>query len=72
MLNFYKAVIESVLTFLLIVWFGSSTVQQRSQICNILGLLQKLLVVIFPLLMRLEVGSTELHLLEYIFLGNYI
>ncbi len=32
--NFYRAVIESVLTFSLIVWFGSSTAQQRSQINN--------------------------------------
>ncbi len=35
MFNFYRAVIESVLTFSLIVWFGSSTAQQRSQINNI-------------------------------------
>ncbi len=35
MVNFYRAVIESVLTFSLIVWFGSSTAQQRSQINNI-------------------------------------
>ncbi len=35
MLNFYRAVIESVLTFSCTVWFGSSTVQQRSRICNI-------------------------------------
>ncbi len=35
MLNSYRAVIESVLTFSLTAWFGSSTVQQRSRICNI-------------------------------------
>ncbi len=52
MFNFYRAVIESVLTFSLIVWFGSSTAQQRSQINNITRLLRKLLVMIFPLLMR--------------------
>ncbi len=36
MLNFYRAVIESMLTFSLTAWFGSSTVQQRSRICNII------------------------------------
>ncbi len=36
MLNFYRAVIESVLTFSCTVWLGSSTVQQRSRICNII------------------------------------
>ncbi len=35
MLIFYRAVIESMLTFSLIVWFGSSTAHQRSQINNI-------------------------------------
>ncbi len=34
-IRFYRAVIESVLTFSIIVWFGSSTVQQKSQIRNI-------------------------------------
>ncbi len=50
MFNFYRAVIESMLTFSLIVWFGSSTAQQRSQINNITN--RKSLVMIFPLLMR--------------------
>ncbi len=36
MLKFDRAVIKSELTFSLIVWFGSSTVQQRSRICNII------------------------------------
>ncbi len=52
MFNFNRAVIESMLTFSHIVWFGNSTVQQRSQICNITQAVSKLLVVIFPLLMR--------------------
>ncbi len=36
MLNLYRAVTESVLTFSLTIWFGSSTAQQRSLICNII------------------------------------
>ncbi len=44
MLNFYRAVIESVLTFSLIVWFGSSTAQQRSQINNITRVASKMIV----------------------------
>ncbi len=34
-MQFYRAVIESVLAFSITVWFGSSTAQQRSQINNI-------------------------------------
>ncbi len=43
MFNFYRAVIESVLTFSLIVWFGSSTAQQRSQINNITRVASKII-----------------------------
>ncbi len=43
MLNFYRAVIESVLTFLLLVWFGNSTIQQRSRICNIIRAASKMI-----------------------------
>ncbi len=43
MFNFYRAVIESVLTFSLIVWFGSSTTQQRSQINNITRVASKMI-----------------------------
>ncbi len=42
MFNFYRAVIESMLTFSLIVWFGSSTAQQRSQINNITRVASKM------------------------------
>ncbi len=41
--KFYRAVIESVLTSSLTVWFGSSTVQQRSQICNIIQAASKMI-----------------------------
>ncbi len=43
MFNFYRAVIESMLTFSLIVWFGSSTAQQRSQINNITRVASKMI-----------------------------
>ncbi len=44
MLNLYGAVTESVLTFSLItVWFGSSTAQQRSLICNIIRAASKII-----------------------------
>lgn len=46
MINFYRAIIESVLTFSLIVWFNSST----TQVCSLAA--SNLLVVIFPLWMR--------------------
>ncbi len=43
MLNLYGAVTESVLTFSHTVWFGSSTAQQRSLICNIIRAASKII-----------------------------
>ncbi len=59
MFNFYRAVIESVLTFSLIVWFGSSTAQQRSQICNITRAASKIIGCDLPTIDEIYVSRLQ-------------
>ncbi len=59
MLNFYRAVIKSVLTFSLTVWFGSSTVQQRSQICNIIRAASKIIGCDLPTIDEIYVSCLQ-------------
>ncbi len=57
--NFYRAVIESVLTFSLIVWFGSSTAQQRSQINNITRVASKIIGYDLPTIDEIYVSRLQ-------------
>ncbi len=59
MFNFYRAVIESVLTFSLIVWFGSSTAQQRSQINNITRVASKIIGYDLPTIDEIYVSRLQ-------------
>ncbi len=59
MFNFYRAVIESVLTFSLIVWFGSSTDQQRSQINNITRVALKIIGYDLPTIDEIYVSHLQ-------------
>ncbi len=59
MFNFYRAVIESVLTFSLIVWFGSSTAQQRSQINNITRVASKIIGYDLPTIDEMYVSRLQ-------------
>ncbi len=59
MLNLYRAVIESVLTFSLTVWFGSSTVQQRSQICHITQAASKTIGCDLPTIDEIDVSRLQ-------------
>lgn len=43
MLQFYRATIESVLTFSITVWYGNSTVQQRAQLDRIVNIASKII-----------------------------
>ncbi len=55
----YRAVIESVLTFSLIVWFGSSTAQQRSQINNITRVASKIIGYDLPTIDEIYVSRLQ-------------
>ncbi len=59
MFNFYRAVIESVLTFSLIVWFGSSTAQQRSQINSITRVASKIIDYDLPTIDEIYVSCLQ-------------
>ncbi len=56
---FHRAVIEIVLTFSLIVWFGSSTAQQRSQINNITRVASKIIGYDLPTIDEIYVSRLQ-------------